>query len=427
MPKETFAKSVEYLSDAYLNDVKLASPISTACKSCEFKCTKVDEAKGLKSGFVECWQQQLNWRDEDFKQPTVLSLWNSRKIASFIRDGVVKLSQLDQDGLGFEGDYSSPLSISDRQWLQVAKVKQNDNTVYLDKAGLSHVIETFRYPLHFIDFETCTAALPYFKGMVPYETIAFQFSHHVMYEDGRVEHKTQFLDTTPGSFPNFNFIRALKVALENDEGTIFRYATHENTVLNHIVIQLEKSAEPDRDELVTFIKSISVSSKDRTPGWVGQRQMVDMLELVKGYYYDPMTQGVNSIKAVLPAMLNRSEALQRLYGEGIYGTSTMPSLNFKAQTWVKFENNQVIDPYKQLPSLFTDASEHDIELLSEGDELNNGGLALSAYGKLQFTQMSDYERSELEVALLKYCELDTLAMVMIYQGWLGMLSSLKLF
>lgn len=30
--------------------------------------------------------------------------------------------------------------------------------------------------------------------------------------------------------------------------------------------------------------------------------------------------------------------------------------------------------------------------------------------------MSDYERQEIRKALLKYCELDTLAMVMIYEG-----------
>ena len=36
---------------------------------------------------------------------------------------------------------------------------------------------------------------------------------------------------------------------------------------------------------------------------------------------------------------------------------------------------------------------------------------------MQFSDMSEYERRELEVALLKYCELDTLAMVMIIEAW----------
>jgi hypothetical protein len=72
--------------------------------------------------------------------------------------------------------------------------------------------------------------------------------------------------------------------------------------------------------------------------------------------------------------------------------------------------------------MFAEASEHDIELLSESDELNNGGLALTAYTRLQFTEMSDYERKELERGLLMYCELDTLAMVMIQQAWEEMIN-----
>jgi len=36
---------------------------------------------------------------------------------------------------------------------------------------------------------------------------------------------------------------------------------------------------------------------------------------------------------------------------------------------------------------------------------------------MQFSEMSDFETDRLKVALLKYCELDTFAMVMIYEAW----------
>jgi hypothetical protein len=46
-----------------------------------------------------------------------------------------------------------------------------------------------------------------------------------------------------------------------------------------------------------------------------------------------------------------------------------------------------------------------------------GGAALTAYARLQqFEDMSYYERTEFKKALSKYCELDTMAMVMIYEG-----------
>jgi hypothetical protein len=36
---------------------------------------------------------------------------------------------------------------------------------------------------------------------------------------------------------------------------------------------------------------------------------------------------------------------------------------------------------------------------------------------MQYTDMSDQERESLSQALKKYCELDTLAMVMIWEGF----------
>ena len=49
------------------------------------------------------------------------------------------------------------------------------------------------------------------------------------------------------------------------------------------------------------------------------------------------------------------------------------------------------------------------------NKLNNGGDALTAYAKIQYLDMSIEEREIIKESLLKYCELDTLAMVMIYE------------
>ena len=84
------------------------------------------------------------------------------------------------------------------------------------------------------------------------------------------------------------------------------------------------------------------------------------------------------------------------------------------------DNDKVKDPYKALPRMFTNVPEG-VKLLSGTDELNDGGAALTAYARMQFQEMSDYERNELSQALRNYCELDTMAMVMIYEGWREML------
>lgn len=55
------------------------------------------------------------------------------------------------------------------------------------------------------------------------------------------------------------------------------------------------------------------------------------------------------------------------------------------------------------------------ELLSDVEDLNNGGAALTAYGFLQYTDITQQECDKITEALLRYCELDTLAMVMLWE------------
>lgn len=80
------------------------------------------------------------------------------------------------------------------------------------------------------------------------------------------------------------------------------------------------------------------------------------------------------------------------------------------------DGSAVKNPYKLLKPLFEGWDDEQMEE-NKGDIENiaDGGSALMAYSKLQYTDMTDAEREEIKKALLKYCELDTLAMVMIYE------------
>ncbi len=46
-----------------------------------------------------------------------------------------------------------------------------------------------------------------------------------------------------------------------------------------------------------------------------------------------------------------------------------------------------------------------------------GGAAMIAYCKLQFSEIPEVQREVLINGLLRYCELDIMAMVMIYEYW----------
>ena len=419
---KSFEENINYLAKHYSEDTKITSRISKDCKNCQYKTTTEDVENGKKSGFNECWQKQTGMSDAELLEPSILDIWNFRKKDELIKQGKYKMADLSEGDIEIKESEEFGISTTQRQWLQIEKIQNNDTSDWVDKVNLKAEMASWKFPLHFIDFETSAVAIPFFKDQRPYEGVAFQFSHHVVYENGRVEHNGEFLNTEPGYFPNFDFIRELKKELEKDEGTIFRYATHENTYLNLIYAQIlqHKVDVPDHEEIIDFIKSITHSKDDSPETWNGDRDMVDLLKVVTRYYYHPMMKGSNSIKYVLPAILNSSEYLQKKYIEPIYGAENgIESKNFSDWKWVEFDENGVVkDPYKLLPKLFIDASENDLDaLMSDSDSLANGGAALTAYGKLQFEDISDYERKELRKALLKYCELDTMAMVMIYEAW----------
>lgn len=402
-----FENAILKWSNSYINDEKIQGEITDKCFNCQFKCENTDK----KSGFKECINSKF--KDVDFSKPMIDEIWNYRNKNGLLSQNKLYLEQLEEQDITF----GKLTPTKERQLLQVVYTNEGINEPFIQRENLDFYLNSFTYPLHFIDFETSMVAIPFHENRRPYEQIAFQFSHHIMYENGKVEHVGEYISDEKGKFPNFEFVRALKKELENDNGTIFRYAPHENTVLNQIAEQLKVSNEKDKDELIEFIRSITYNDEilyDEETGEiikntrgnpvytrrVGERCMVDMLVMVKDCFWAKEMKGSNSIKDVLPAVLNNSKFIQNKYSNPIYG-SEIKSLNFKDMTWIKKDKNgNVINPYKLLDN-----------------KICNGGEAMTAYAKMQFTNISEKDKDEMKNALLRYCELDTLAMVMIFEYW----------
>lgn len=416
---KSFAEYAQFLADAWKNDKMVPAAVGSHCKTCEFRISDSEISKGLKSGFNECWSIAQALKAEELKKPLVFDVWNFRKGQALIDSGRIFMDEIKMTDINPASKGEDGLSSSERQWLQVEKEIDSDSSPFCDVDGLQAEFSKFNFPLNFIDFETTMVAIPFHKGRRPYEQIAFQFSHHVVQRDGSIEHKNQYIETTSGRFPNFDFVRALRKALGDDGGSIFRYATHENTVLCQIRQQLILSAEGDRFELIEWIETVTYGKDEDGNAWTGHRSMIDLCDFVKKYYYHPSTKGSNSIKKVLPAILSTSRDIQRDFAKPIYGApSGIKSLNFKSWAWIQLDRSgKVLDPYKLLPPVFKDIQVEEMDALITGDSLADGGAAMTAFARMQFTEMSDVEREAVTNALLKYCELDTFAMVLIYQHW----------
>jgi hypothetical protein len=421
---KSFEELLNYFRDHYKDDIKIFTEIGKQCKACEFHA---EPTATKKSGFHECWGEQLKITNNSINKPKVYDVSNFRNSDKLISEGKYFMEEILENDIDIK-PVADKISPTERQWIQIQKVKLNDNKPFFELDGLRDELNSWKFPLNFIDFETSSVAIPFTKGRKPYEQLAFQYSHHIVYEDGRIEHASEYLNTQLGVFPNFDFLRALKSSLEANNGSVFRYHAHENNIMNAIYEQLIASEEPDKDKLITFIKSISHNTGNSAEKWCGERDMIDLWKVVKDYYYDPYTEGSNSIKAVLPAVLFSSNFLKNKYQKPL-SKINLTSKNFEDDhIFLKLENGKPISPYKLLPPLFDGWDSEALDnAVTEIEGISDGGAALTAYGKLQFEEVSKEERKAIESGLLKYCELDTLAMVMIYEYFEDILNSKKYF
>ena len=79
---------------------------------------------------------------------------------------------------------------------------------------LKEILQEWEFPLHFIDFETISPAIPFYKGTKPYELNTFQWSCHTIEGPGEVPKHKEWLNTK-NLFPNFNFASSLKEDIGN--------------------------------------------------------------------------------------------------------------------------------------------------------------------------------------------------------------------
>lgn len=199
---------------------------------------------------------------------------------------VTELPYLSEKGLGALLDdgitciLDMPLehaALSDKQRQACAVVQSGEPSIVGDLAA---TLERLVYPLHCLDFETFKPALPLYPGTHAHQQLPFQWSDHVLGEDGELEHR-EFLFEGAGD-PRTEFIHSLLAALDG-AGSVVIYSSFENTMLNTLARDFPDCAEP--------IAAL-------------QARLFDLeKEVVKQHLRHPDFHGSTSIKYVLPALV----------------------------------------------------------------------------------------------------------------------------
>ena len=228
--------------------------------------------------------------------------------------------------------------LSRKQWRQVetAYYHMSDS---IDRAAIGEFLKTLSYPIYHLDFETFQMAVPEWEGCRPYGQIPFQYSLHIEYADGRLEHR-EFL-AKEGTDPRRALAERLCADIPKDVCSMAYNMKFEKGVIKDLA-----DTFPDLSEHLMNIRE----------------NMHDlMVPFQNQSWYSEAMQGSYSIKYVLPALCPDD-----------------PELNY-----------------------------HNL------DQIHNGTEAMNAFPTM--ASLPPEEIVKLRENLLKYCGLDTYAMVKVLE------------
>ena len=348
---------------------KLPARIGYECRNCEFR---VGESAG-ESGFAECWGSLARVK------PHAFDMYQLRQAKGASGDPIV--NELVQQGKASLFDIPTSACNSAYGPRQIIQLKQTRSGTEWFAPALRSELAGLKGPLHFIDFETSTVALPYHQSMRPFELVAFQWSCHTLTTPG-AEPKHQEWINCEQAYPNVEFARRLRDAV-GDKGVLLTWSNHERTTLRTIADKIEDYF-PAETKLAAWLRGAEEGGR-----------IVDMCALAKAGYFHPEMKGSLSIKYVLPAIWRSNAELREVPWFRKYAA---------------MNEGAVLNPYATLPQL----------PIGEKDEsVNEGTGAMLAYQAMLYGEEGSNAatKENWKRLLLQYCELDTMAMVIIYEHW----------
>lgn len=168
------------------------------------------------------------------------------------------------------------------KYLEQIDFELNDRKAKIKKEAIEDVINSLKYPLYFIDYETCQYAIPKYEKTKAYQQIPFQYSLHIIKEEGApLEHK-EYL----AKVDDENLIRTFAESMINDmdkEGSVIVYNKAFEATRNKEIGEMYPDLKPEMEKINGNMVDLMIPFRNRD-------------------YYTKEMKGSFSIKYVLPAL-----------------------------------------------------------------------------------------------------------------------------
>ncbi|MEX0994193.1 MAG: DUF2779 domain-containing protein [Balneolaceae bacterium] len=385
----TFEQQLDWMGKfREMDREKIPFQITGACNVCAFRKTQA----GAGTGDTGCWQENLEPAVRHPRQQVFDLIGHGNKQHAdngrYFQEeipppyGIESFEQVQKSG-------GNTISMDQRRALQLLSAKQTDIPQLWIKEKLLEEIRSVRYPLHFIDFEAATCAIPMTCDAKPYKPVLFQFSCHTLRSDGRVTHH-QWLDQNRQKFTHEEFIRKFLAIPDIGQGTLVQYSPFEKQALNTLLKGCGNGRNPS-DSLAADLKSV-IDGPDN----MKSARFMDMNRMVRDFYFNSELMDGLGLKNVLISILSTSSYLQNQYSKPV-------SVHDVEVRLVSPEKDSCSDPYRKVQE--------------NRDRIDDGSTAMHAWLYTKTPDCSQERRSRIHRLLRRYCTLDSLALVLIFQDW----------
>lgn len=379
------ANAIQSIKRLMASEIKPPVNRHRSCKYCEFRLKKEKDVDG-------CWKQFFNAENVHHPEKHVFELIGQGNISAS-EEGIFYQEEAEL-ARGFHSlkdliDKQHPtITILNRRNLQILQARdENVPSLWLKNRVKS--LNDLSYPLHFLDFEAATYALPMTKGASPYTPVYFQFSCHTLQEDGELIH-TEWLDLQDRKIhPHQEFARQLGKIPDIFEGTIMQYSPFEKQGINRLIADFKR----DRDSYQNELEILEKVRKSTNPGY--EYRFFDVSKIIREYYFNEFLTDSLGLKQVLKSVLKweKFSSFTDFFDEEM--NKMLLELNGDHQTQSK------LDPYKNIQN-------HEFSI-SDGSDAMNSWLAFKN------GLLTEEEKKIMPGILKNYCALDSYALFVIFK------------
>ena len=234
------------------------------------KCPEVQIGKQCDSPYT-CALHDHCWK---FLPPhNVLDLYDDKKGRGWdlLKKNILKIADIPED---------YPLSANQ----EIQRIAIVTGKPHIKTTQIQTFLKGLQYPLHFLDFETFSTAIPMFDGTRPYEQIPFQFSLHIVQKAGAKPEHRKFLAEGRND-PRAEFMRQLKSSIEPSGSIVVFNASFEKSRMKECAAVLP--------QYISWVTAVN-------------NRIVDLLNPFKSFgFYHQDQCGSASMKFVLPALTGK--------------------------------------------------------------------------------------------------------------------------